>query len=60
MADARWQDSYLSEISSGLKSPGLASSSSRESPRSPRVMVLAWEGGEAPDKGWLAASSVRR
>lgn len=41
MADARWLDSYLSEISSRLKSPGLASSSSRESPRSPRVMVLA-------------------
>lgn len=59
VADARWLDSYLSEISSRLKSSGLASPSSSGSPRSPRVMVLVWVGGEAPDEGLLAASSAK-
>lgn len=55
-----WQlGSHLPEISSRLRASGLSSPSSR-SPRSSRVMVLSWEGSEAPNEGLLPASSARR
>lgn len=60
MVDARQLGSYLSEISSRLRSSGLASPSSRRSPRSSRVIGLSCKGGEAPDEELQSASSAGR